>query len=126
VVDVEPSLRAQVVKQMNKLVNVLQASDLSESPAVTGRCCCCGSAAQMCEARTAILKEAEIFGARGGGSSSRDFRPNPRAPAGFPEKRGWRSFKNFRMFSGRAFTGGKSRRWAGNGAEFGFLLFVLC
>src|SRR5512145_2213741 len=34
VVDVDPSLRRQVIKQMNKLVNVLQATDLSESPAV--------------------------------------------------------------------------------------------
>jgi acetolactate synthase-1/3 small subunit len=63
VVDVEPSLRAQVVKQMNKLVNVLQASDLSESPAVTREMLLLRVRAQM-EARTAILKEAEIFGAR--------------------------------------------------------------
>ena len=34
VVDIEPQLRAQVIKQMNKLVNVLQASDLTEAPAV--------------------------------------------------------------------------------------------
>src|ERR1700687_4585595 len=34
VVDVEPQLRTQVIKQMNKLVNVLQASDLTEAPAV--------------------------------------------------------------------------------------------
>src|SRR5580698_6992068 len=34
VVDVEPNQRAQVIKQMNKLVNVLQASDVSEGPAV--------------------------------------------------------------------------------------------
>jgi acetolactate synthase-1/3 small subunit len=63
VVDVEPGLRAQVVKQMNKLVNVLQASDLSESPAVTREMLLLRVRAQM-EARTAILKEAEIFGAR--------------------------------------------------------------
>src|SRR2546423_9915383 len=33
VVDVDPTLRAQVIKQMNKLVNVLQAVDLTEAPA---------------------------------------------------------------------------------------------
>ena len=33
-VDVEDRLRSQVLKQMNKLVNVLQATDLTESPAV--------------------------------------------------------------------------------------------
>src|SRR5271166_1760143 len=30
VVDIEPQLRSQVIKQMNKLVNVLQASDLTD------------------------------------------------------------------------------------------------
>ncbi len=32
VVDVEPSQRAQVIKQMNKLINVLQATDLTRRP----------------------------------------------------------------------------------------------
>ena len=31
VVDVEPQLRAQVIKQMNKLINVLQATDLTDA-----------------------------------------------------------------------------------------------
>ena len=31
VVDVDAKLRAQVIKQINKLVNVLQASDLTEA-----------------------------------------------------------------------------------------------
>src|ERR1035441_333755 len=44
VVDVDSLQRAQVIKQMNKLINVLQANDLTESPAV--------------------IKEAEIFGGR--------------------------------------------------------------
>src|ERR1019366_1108195 len=35
VVDVDPKLFSQVIKQMNKLVNVLQAVDLSEGPAVS-------------------------------------------------------------------------------------------
>ena len=34
VVDVEDRIRTQVVKQINKLVNVLQAADLTDSPAV--------------------------------------------------------------------------------------------
>jgi acetolactate synthase I/III small subunit len=63
VVDVDPNLRAQVVKQMNKLINVLQASDLTESPAVLREMLLLRVRAQK-ETRTAILKEAEIFGAR--------------------------------------------------------------
>ena len=63
VVDVDPNLRAQVVKQMNKLINVLQASDLSESPAVSREMLLLRVRAPK-ETRTAILKEAEIFGAR--------------------------------------------------------------
>jgi acetolactate synthase-1/3 small subunit len=63
VVDVDPNLRAQVVKQMNKLINVLQASDLSESPAVAREMVLLRVRAPL-ETRTAILKEAEIFGAR--------------------------------------------------------------
>ncbi len=63
VVDVDPNLRSQVVKQMNKLINVLQASDLTGSPAVTREMVLLRVRSQM-ETRTAILKEAEIFGAR--------------------------------------------------------------
>src|ERR1700690_3638206 len=57
VVDVDPTLRAQVIKQMNKLINVLQASDLSESPAVAREMV-------LLRVRSTILKESEIFGAR--------------------------------------------------------------
>ncbi len=63
VVDVDPQLRAQVIKQMNKLINVLQATDVTESPAVVREMVLLRVRAQM-ETRTAILKEAEIFGAR--------------------------------------------------------------
>src|SRR5512138_1080222 len=35
VVDVDAALRQQVIKHMNKLLNVLQATDLTDSPAVT-------------------------------------------------------------------------------------------
>jgi len=63
VVDVDPQLRQQVIKQMNKLVNVLQAIDLTEQPAVAREMLLMRVRAPM-ESRTAILKEAEIFGAR--------------------------------------------------------------
>ena len=63
VVDVEAQLRAQVIKQMNKLVNVLQATDLTDGPAVVRELVLLRVRAQM-QSRTAILKEAEIFGAR--------------------------------------------------------------
>ncbi len=62
-VDVEPHLRKQVIKQMNRLVNVLQATDLGEGPAVVREMVLMRVRATM-ENRTAILKEAEIFGAR--------------------------------------------------------------
>lgn len=63
VVEVESRLRAQVIKQMNKLVNVLQAQDLTEAPAVNREMVLLRVRAAM-ETRTSILKEAEIFGAR--------------------------------------------------------------
>jgi len=63
VVDVEPNQRAQVIKQMNKLINVLQAVDLSEGAAVRRELVLLRVRANM-QNRTAILKEAEIFGAR--------------------------------------------------------------
>ncbi len=63
VVDVDPSLRRQVIKQMNKIVNVLQASDLSEAPAVVREMVLLRVRASL-DNRTAILKEAEIFSAR--------------------------------------------------------------
>jgi len=63
VVDVEPQLRRQVIKQMNRLINVLQAIDLTETPAVSREMLLMRVRAPL-EARTAILKEAEIFNAR--------------------------------------------------------------
>ncbi len=62
-VDVDPTLRQQVIKQMNKLVNVLQATDLTEDRAVTRELVLIKVRAAQ-ETRTAVLKEAEIFGAR--------------------------------------------------------------
>ena len=63
VVDVEDAQRAQVIKQMNKLINVLQAADLTDAPAVMREMVLLRVRSAM-EHRTAILKEAEIFGAR--------------------------------------------------------------
>ena len=72
VVDVEPKQRAQVIKQMNKLINVLQATDLTEAPAVRRELVLLRVRAPH-ENRTAILKEAEIFGARVVDSSAEGF-----------------------------------------------------
>src|SRR3569832_311810 len=62
-VDVEPTQFPQVIKQINKLVNVLQATDLTEAPAVR-RALALVRVRSSKEDRTAILKEADIFGAR--------------------------------------------------------------
>ena len=61
VVDVEATQRQQVIKQMNKLINVLQATDLTESPAVVRELVLVRIRTPQ-ESRTAVLKEAEIFG----------------------------------------------------------------
>jgi acetolactate synthase-1/3 small subunit len=63
VVEVESSLRTLVIKQMNKLINVLQATDLSDGRAVVREMAFIRVRAPL-DKRTAILKEAEIFGAR--------------------------------------------------------------
>ena len=63
VVDVDPVLRQQVIKQMNRLINVLQAVDLTESPAVVRELVLLRIRTSQ-ESRTAVLKEAEIFGGR--------------------------------------------------------------
>src|SRR5271169_1480366 len=72
VVDIEPNQRAQLIKQMNKLINVLQASDVTESPAVRRELVLLRVRADM-QNRAAILKEAEIFGARAVDSSVEGF-----------------------------------------------------
>ena len=71
-VDIEPHQRAQVIKQMNKLINVLQATDLTEAPAVRREMVLIRVRASR-ENRGAILKEAEIFGARAVDSSTEGF-----------------------------------------------------
>jgi acetolactate synthase I/III small subunit len=72
VVDVEPQQRLQVIKQMNKLINVLQATDLTESPAVIRELVLLRIRTPQ-ESRTAVLKEAEIFGGRVVDSSTEGF-----------------------------------------------------
>jgi acetolactate synthase-1/3 small subunit len=63
VVDVEPELRAQVIKQMNKLVNVLQASEMEGDSAVCREMILLYVRPNHRD-RAAVLKEAEIFSAR--------------------------------------------------------------
>src|SRR4051794_8510201 len=62
-VDVEATVRAQVIKQMNKLINVLQATDVSTGPAVNRELVLLRVRTTQ-QNRTAVLKEAEIFHAR--------------------------------------------------------------
>src|SRR4030088_1686211 len=71
-VDVDATLRAQVIKQMNKLVNVLQATDLTETPSVRRELVLVRVRTSMAT-RATILKEAEIFGARVVDSSTEGF-----------------------------------------------------
>src|SRR5580700_8066752 len=71
-VDIDPGLRAQVIKQMNKLINVLQATDLTESPSVRREMVLLRVRTPM-DSRAAILKESEIFGARVVDSSTEGF-----------------------------------------------------
>ena len=72
VVDVDATLRQQVIKQMNRLINVLQATDLTESPAVVRELVLVRIRTPL-ESRTAVLKEAEIFGGRVVDSSPEGF-----------------------------------------------------
>jgi acetolactate synthase-1/3 small subunit len=72
VVDVDPTLRQQVIKQMNRLLNVLQASDLTDASAVVRELVLMRIRVAQ-EARTAVLKEAEIFGGRVADSSTEGF-----------------------------------------------------
>ena len=71
-VEVEPNIRAQVIKQMNKLINVLQATDVTESPAVNRELVLVRVRTNQ-QNRTAVLKEAEIFQARVVDSSTEGF-----------------------------------------------------
>ena len=57
VVDVESNQRSQVIKQMNKLINVLQATDLTDLPAVVRELVLIRVRTGQ-DTRTAVLKEA--------------------------------------------------------------------
>ena len=72
VVDVDSKLCVQVIKQMNKLFNVLQATDLAEAASVCREIVLLRVRAHQ-EGRNAVLKEAEIFGARVIDSSDEGF-----------------------------------------------------
>jgi acetolactate synthase-1/3 small subunit len=72
VVDVDERLFSQVIKQMNKLINVLQASDLTGTPSVCREMVLVRIRTAL-ETRTAVIKEAEIFGARVIDSSTEGF-----------------------------------------------------
>ncbi|MDR3703204.1 MAG: acetolactate synthase small subunit [Candidatus Sulfopaludibacter sp.] len=72
VVDVDASQRQQVIKQANKLINVLQATDLTETPAVVRELVLVRIKMPQ-ETRTTVLKEAEIFGGRVVDSSTEGF-----------------------------------------------------
>jgi acetolactate synthase-1/3 small subunit len=63
VVDVEDRLRTQVIKQMSKLINVLQAVDMSDAPSVIRDLVLVRVRCPQ-ESRAAVLKEVEIFHAR--------------------------------------------------------------
>src|ERR1043165_7484988 len=71
-VEVDDRQRAQAIKQMNRLINVLQATDLTESPAVVRELMLVRIRTSQ-ESRTAVLKEAEIFGGRVVDSSTEGF-----------------------------------------------------
>ncbi len=75
VVDVEdPHIRTQeFVKQINKLINVLQAADMTESPAVIREMVLVRVRCAQ-DSRTTVLKEAEIFHSRVVDSSTEGFR----------------------------------------------------
>src|SRR5215475_3511982 len=71
-VEVDSILHQQVIKQMNKLINVLQATDLTDSPSVFRELLLLRIHTSQ-ESRTAVLKEAEIFGGRVVDSSTEGF-----------------------------------------------------
>lgn len=62
-VDVEANIRAQVIKQMNKLINVLQATDVTDATAINRELVLVRVRTNQ-QSRAAVLKEAEIFQAR--------------------------------------------------------------
>lgn len=62
-VDVDAAVRPQVIKQMNKLINVLQAADVTDGGAVSRELLLLRVRVPQ-QDRTAVLKEAEIFHAR--------------------------------------------------------------
>ena len=72
VVDIEPHQRQQVIKQMNKLINVLQATDLADTPSVVRELLLVRIRAAQ-DSLTPVLKEVAIFGGRVVDSSADGF-----------------------------------------------------
>ncbi len=72
VVDVDSALCQQVIKQINKPVNVLQATDLTDAPKVVRELALVRVRTAQ-GSRGALLKEAEIFGGRVVDSSTEGF-----------------------------------------------------
>ncbi len=83
-VDVDSAVRPQVIKQMNKLINVLQATDVTDGPAVNRELVLLRVRVTQSN-RTAVLKEAEIFQARVVDSTTEGFALEA---TGDPEKLG--------------------------------------
>jgi acetolactate synthase-1/3 small subunit len=71
-VDVRDDQRSQVIKQMNKLINVLQATEMNDAPSVIREMVLLRVRCAQ-ETRTAVLKEAEIFHGRVIDSSTEGF-----------------------------------------------------
>ena len=63
VVEVDPAMQALLIKQMQRLVNVVQAVDLTESEAVSREMALI-KVTVMPQMRPALLQEADIFRAR--------------------------------------------------------------
>jgi acetolactate synthase-1/3 small subunit len=63
VVDVDPAIRGQVIKQMNKLINVIQATEMTDDTAASREMVLLHIRPEHRD-RAAVLKEAEIFSAR--------------------------------------------------------------
>jgi acetolactate synthase-1/3 small subunit len=72
VVDVDPEIRGQVIKQMNKLINVISATEMTDDTAASREMVLLHIRPEHKE-RAAVLKEAEIFSARVVDSSTEGF-----------------------------------------------------
>ncbi len=72
VVDVDPEIRGQVIKQMNKLINVISATEMTDDTGASREMVLLHIRPEHRE-RAAVLQEAEIFSARVVESSTEGF-----------------------------------------------------